>query len=73
MSFSIKEDQIRVALVMGSISDYETVIETVKVLESFGIAYEKNVIINVLTIMIKEPIQEAWGLFTCSSDILCSS
>ncbi|NTW96219.1 MAG: 5-(carboxyamino)imidazole ribonucleotide mutase [Erysipelotrichaceae bacterium] len=37
-------DQIRVALVMGSISDYETVIETVKVLESFGIAYEKNVI-----------------------------
>jgi len=37
-------DQIKVALVMGSISDYETVIETVKVLESFGISYEKNVI-----------------------------
>lgn len=37
-------DQIKVALVMGSISDYETVIETVKVLESFGLSYEKNVI-----------------------------
>lgn len=37
-------DQVKVALVMGSISDYETVIETVEVLESFGIAYEKNVI-----------------------------
>jgi 5-(carboxyamino)imidazole ribonucleotide mutase len=47
MFFSLKEDlmdQVKVALVMGSISDYETVIETVEVLESFGIAYEKNVI-----------------------------
>ena len=35
---------IKVSLVMGSISDYETVIETVKILESFGVPYEKNVV-----------------------------
>jgi len=36
--------EIKVSVVMGSISDYETVIETVKILESFGVPYEKNVV-----------------------------
>lgn len=35
---------IKVSLVMGSISDYETVIETVKILEAFKVPYEKNVV-----------------------------
>jgi len=37
-------NQVKVSVVMGSISDYETVIETIKILESFEIATEKNVI-----------------------------
>lgn len=37
-------DEIKVSVVMGSVSDYETVIETVRILESFGVPYEKNVV-----------------------------
>jgi len=36
--------EIKVSVVMGSISDYETVIETVKILESFEVPYEKKVV-----------------------------
>jgi 5-(carboxyamino)imidazole ribonucleotide mutase len=35
---------IQVSIVMGSKSDYETVKETVKILEDFGITYEKQVV-----------------------------
>jgi len=37
-------NQVKISVVMGSISDYETVIETIKVLESFKVAYEKHVV-----------------------------
>lgn len=36
--------EIKVSVVMGSISDYETVIETAKILESFKVPYEKRVV-----------------------------
>ena len=35
---------VDVMVIMGSISDYETLIETCKLLEEFGISYEKQVI-----------------------------
>ena len=35
---------ILISIVMGSKSDYETVKETVKILEDFGIEYEKQVV-----------------------------
>jgi 5-(carboxyamino)imidazole ribonucleotide mutase len=35
---------IQISIVMGSASDYETVKETVKVLDDFGVAYEKQVV-----------------------------
>lgn len=35
---------VKVSVVMGSISDYETVIETIKILESFEVPYEKQVV-----------------------------
>lgn len=35
---------IKVSIVMGSISDDETVIETAKILDAFGVAYEKSVV-----------------------------
>jgi len=37
-------DQIKVSIVMGSISDYETVVETINILEAFEVAYEKKVV-----------------------------
>lgn len=37
-------DQIKVSVVMGSISDYETVVETINILEAFEVAYEKKVV-----------------------------
>ena len=38
------EKQVKVSVVMGSISDYETVKETCLVLEEFQIAYEKKIV-----------------------------
>lgn len=35
---------IKVSIVMGSISDDETVIETAKILDAFGVPYEKSVV-----------------------------
>lgn len=35
---------IKVSIVMGSISDDETVIETAKILDTFGVPYEKSVV-----------------------------
>jgi 5-(carboxyamino)imidazole ribonucleotide mutase len=37
-------DQVKVSVVMGSISDYETVVETINILEAFVVAYEKRVV-----------------------------
>lgn len=37
-------DQVKVSVIMGSISDYETVIETIKILESFKVPYEKRIV-----------------------------
>ena len=38
------ENQVQVSVIMGSISDYETVKETVALLEEFGVIYEKKVV-----------------------------
>ncbi len=37
-------DQVKVSVVMGSISDYETVVETINILEAFNVGYEKKVV-----------------------------
>jgi 5-(carboxyamino)imidazole ribonucleotide mutase len=38
------EKQVKVSVVMGSISDYETVKETCLILETFNVGYEKKVV-----------------------------
>ena len=37
-------ENIQVSIVMGSVSDYETVKETVKILEDFNVSFEKKVV-----------------------------
>lgn len=36
--------QVLISVVMGSKSDYDTVVETVKILETFNVPYEKRVV-----------------------------
>lgn len=38
------EKQVKVSIVMGSISDYETVKETCMILDAFNVAYEKKIV-----------------------------
>lgn len=38
------EKQVKVSIVMGSISDYETVKETCMILETFNVDYEKKIV-----------------------------
>lgn len=38
------EKQVKVSVVMGSVSDYETVKETCLILETFNVGYEKKVV-----------------------------
>jgi len=37
-------ENIQVSIVMGSVSDYETVKETVKILQDFNVSFEKKVV-----------------------------
>ena len=38
------ESQVKISIVMGSISDYETVKETCMILETFNVDYEKKIV-----------------------------
>lgn len=38
------EKQVKVSIVMGSISDYETVKETCMILDAFNVTYEKKIV-----------------------------